>query len=72
MFKLSRLAALLVAGAIVSAPALAADKAKAFATVNGQPISQSVYNAFIAEQQAQGAPDSPELQGAVKEELVRR
>ncbi|HLO61852.1 MAG TPA: peptidyl-prolyl cis-trans isomerase [Azonexus sp.] len=72
MFKLSRLAALLVAGAIVSAPALAADKGKAFATVNGQPISQNVYNAFVAEQKAQGAPDSPELQGAVKEELVRR
>lgn len=72
MFKLSRLAALLVAGAVVSAPVLAADKAKAFATVNGQPISQTVYNAFIAEQKAQGAPDSPELQGAIKEELVRR
>lgn len=72
MLKLSRLAALLVAGAIVSAPALAADKGKAFATVNGQPISQAVYNAFVAEQKAQGAPDSPELQGAVKEELVRR
>jgi peptidyl-prolyl cis-trans isomerase C len=72
MLKLSRLAALLVAGAVVSAPALAADKGKAFATVNGQPISQTVYNAFVAEQKAQGAPDSPELQGAVKEELVRR
>lgn len=72
MLKLSRLASLLVAGAIVSAPALAADKGKAFATVNGQPISQSVYNAFVAEQKAQGAPDSPELQAAVKEELVRR
>jgi peptidyl-prolyl cis-trans isomerase C len=72
MLKLSRLASLHVAGAIVSAPALAADKGKAFATVNGQPISQSVYNAFVAEQKAQGAPDSPELQAAVKEELVRR
>ena len=72
MFKLSRLAALLIAGAIVSAPALAAEKGKAFVTVNGQPISQGVYNAFIAEQKAQGAPDSPELQNAVKEELVRR
>jgi peptidyl-prolyl cis-trans isomerase C len=40
--------------------------------VNGQPISQTVYNAFVAEQKAQGAPDSPELQNAVKEELVRR
>jgi peptidyl-prolyl cis-trans isomerase C len=72
MQKISRLAALLVAGAIVSAPALAADKAKAVATVNGQPISQSVYDAFLAEQKAQGAPDSAELQGAVKEELIRR
>src|SRR5574343_2087136 len=72
MLKLSRLASLLVAGAIVSAPALAADKGKAFATVNGQPISQTVYNAFIAEQQAQGAPESPELKEAIKEELVRR
>jgi len=72
MLKLSRLAALLVAGAIVSAPALAAEKGKAFATVNGQPISQTVYNAFIAEQQAQGTPDSPELKEAIKEELVRR
>ena len=72
MFTLSRLGALLVAGAVISAPVLAADKAKAFATVNGQPISQSVYNAFIAEQKAQGAQDSPDLQKAVKEELVRR
>jgi peptidyl-prolyl cis-trans isomerase C len=72
MPKFSRLAALLIAGAIISAPALAADKAKAFATVNGQAIPQSVYNAFLAEQMAQGAPDSPELQAAVKEELVRR
>jgi len=72
MFKLSRLAALLIAGAIVSAPAFAAEKGKAFATVNGQPISQAVFNAFVAEQKAQGAPDSAELQSAVKEELVRR
>lgn len=72
MFKLSRLAALLVASAIVSAPAFAAEKGKAFATVNGQPISQAVFNAFVAEQKAQGAPDSAELQSAVKEELVRR
>ncbi len=72
MLKLSRLAALLVAGAIVSAPVFAADKGKAVATVNGQPIPQTVYDAFVAEQKAQGAPDSPELQNAVKEELIRR
>ena len=74
MIKLSRLAALLVAGTIVSAPTFAADKgsAGAVATVNGQAISQNTYNAFVAEQKAQGTPDSPELQNAVKEELVRR
>ena len=71
MYKISRLAALLVAGAIVSAPALAQNKG-VYATVNGQAIPQSVYDAFVAEQKAQGAPDSAELQNAVKEELVRR
>ena len=72
MLKLSRLAALLVAGAIVSAPALAAEKGKPVATVNGVAVSQAVFDAFLAEQKAQGAPDSPELKNAVKEELVRR
>ncbi|PKO33158.1 MAG: peptidylprolyl isomerase [Betaproteobacteria bacterium HGW-Betaproteobacteria-7] len=70
MHKNSRLAALLVAGAIISAPALAQNKA--YATVNGQPIPQSVYDAFISEQKAQGAQDGPELQNAVREELIRR
>ena len=70
MHNTSRLAALLVAGAIISAPALA--QTKAFATVNGQPIPQSVYDAFVAEQKAQGAQDNPELQNAVREELIRR
>ncbi len=70
MFKLTSLAALLVAGSLISAPALA--QGKAFATVNGQAISQSVYDAFVSEQKAQGAKESPELKDAVKEELVRR
>lgn len=70
MLKTSRLAALLIASAIISAPAFAQNKT--FATVNGQPIPQSVYDAFVAEQKAQGTPDTPELQSAVKEELVRR
>lgn len=70
MHKISRLAALLVAGAIVSAPLLAQNKT--FATVNGQPIPQSVYDAFLSEQKAQGAQDNPELQNAVREELIRR
>ena len=70
MLKTSRLAALLIAGAIISAPAFA--QSKTFATVNGQAIPQSVYDAFVAEQKAQGTPDTPELQNAVKEELIRR
>ncbi|MDR0776452.1 MAG: peptidylprolyl isomerase [Azonexus sp.] len=70
MHKISRLAALLVAGAIVSTPLLAQNKT--FATVNGQAIPQSVYDAFMTEQKAQGAQDGPELQNAVKEELIRR
>ncbi len=76
MIKVSPLAALLVAGALASAPVFAADKggtsAGAVATVNGQAISQNTYNAFVAQQKAQGAPDSPQLQNAVKEELIRR
>lgn len=70
MHNISRLAGLLLAGAILSAPAFA--QSKAVATVNGQPIPQSVYDAFVSEQKAQGAPDNAELQGAVKEELIRR
>jgi peptidyl-prolyl cis-trans isomerase C len=71
MHKISRLAGLLLAGAIISAPAFAQNKA-AYATVNGQAIPQAVYDAFVTEQKAQGTPDGPELQNAVKEELIRR
>lgn len=75
MSKFTPLAVLMLAGSLVSAPALAQGKpqqVKPFATVNGQAIPQSVYNAFLAEQKAQGAPDSDELKEAVKEELIRR
>lgn len=71
MRSLSRLAALLVAGTLASATALAADKAKPFATVNGQPIAQNLYDTVAAEQKAQGAPDTPEVKNAIKEQLVR-
>ena len=67
MLKLSALAAVLVAGSLISAPALAEKL-----VVNGQTIPQSVFDAFAAEQKAQGAADSPELQKAIREELVRR
>jgi peptidyl-prolyl cis-trans isomerase C len=73
MFKLSKLASALLLGALISLPA-AAQKAAGgvVATVNGVAISQTVANAFVAEQEAQGAPDSPELKNAVREELIRR
>ena len=47
-------------------------KSGAVATVNGVAISQAVANAFVAEQKGQGAPDTPELKSAVREELIRR
>lgn len=74
MHKLSKLAAAMLVGAFIATPASAADKAKtsAFATVNGVAISQTTADAFIAEQKSQGAPDSPELKNAVREELIRR
>lgn len=72
MHKTSRLAALLVAGSLVSLSVMAAEKAKPVATVNGKAVSQNLYDAFMAEQKAQGAPDSPELHNAIREELVRR
>lgn len=76
MHKLSKLAAALLVGALIAAPAVAQEKGKAkagaFATVNGVSISQKTGDAFMAEQKAQGAPDSPELRNAVREELIRR
>ena len=70
MQKLSKLAAALLFGAMISASALAAGNA--FVTVNGVAVSQNLANVFIAEQKAQGAPDTPELKNAVREELIRR
>lgn len=75
MNNLSKLASALLLGALLSLPTVAAEKAKAggaVATVNGVAIPQTLANAFVAEQQAQGAPDSPELKNAVREELIRR
>lgn len=74
MQNLSKLAAALLLSALISVPAIAAEKAKGgvFATVNGVAIHQSTADAFIAEQKSQGAQDTPELKNAVREELVRR
>jgi len=70
MQKFTKHAAALLVGAMMSAPLLAAGNT--FVTVNGSPVSQTMANVFIAEQKAQGAPDSPEVKDAVREELIRR
>lgn len=76
MHNLSKLAAVLVAGFIVSAPAMAAPKAKSetkgatVATVNGVAIPQSLADFVLAEQKAQGAPDTPEVKNAVRDRLI--
>lgn len=70
MQNLSKLAAALLLGAMLSTSAMAAGGT--YVTVNGVAISQTLADIFIAEQKAQGAPDSPELKKAVREELIRR
>ncbi len=70
MQKLTQIAAALAIGAAISVSALAADKP--FVKVNGATVSQNLADAFIAEQKSKGAPDSPELRSAVREELIRR
>ncbi len=75
MHTISRLAGLLIVGALVSAPALAAGKGDAKAegiTVNGQTIPASTFNAILAEQKAHGAPDTEEVKTAIREALIRR
>ena len=70
MHKRTLLATALVAATLASTATFAAGKA--VATVNGVAISQNLANVFVAEQTAQGTPDSPELRSAVREELIRR
>jgi peptidyl-prolyl cis-trans isomerase C len=69
MPSLKKLSAVLIASALISAPAFAD---KTFVTVNGKAISQTTADLFIKEQTAQGAQDTPELRDAIKEELIRR
>jgi len=64
----SRFAVSLLAG-LLSLPAFAAEPV---ATVNGTAISAARADAMIAEQRAQGAPESAQLKDAVREELIRR
>ncbi|HLW05422.1 MAG TPA: peptidylprolyl isomerase [Azoarcus sp.] len=42
------------------------------ATVNGKPIPSERMDLILAEQTAQGAPDSAELRAAVRNELIQR
>jgi peptidyl-prolyl cis-trans isomerase C len=72
MLKLTKLSVALLASALIAVPALAADNNKPFLTVNGFAISQQTANAFINEQLARGATDTPEFRNAIKEELTRR
>ncbi|ENO85888.1 peptidylprolyl isomerase [Thauera linaloolentis] len=64
----SRLAIAMLAGFLAFPAAAASPVAK----VNGVAIPAERAEAMLAEQRAQGAPDSPQLQDAVREELVRR
>lgn len=63
-----------LAAVFSAAPALAADKpaAKAYATVNGKAIPANRADVLLANQLAQGQAKTPELEAAIKEELVRR
>ena len=70
MLKFSKLAAALLTGAMMSASVMAAGST--FVTVNGVAVSQTMADVFMAEQKAKGAPDTPELKNAVREELIRR
>ena len=70
MLKLSRLATLLIAGALLSTPVFAADKGKVAVTVNGQAVPQSLFDALLEGQKAQGAPDNAEIRNNIKEGLI--
>lgn len=70
MQKFPKHATALLVGTMMSASVLAAGNT--FVTVNGSAVSQNLADIFIAEQKAQGAPDSPEMKNAVREELIRR
>lgn len=64
----SRLALALMTGLI----AHAASAADPIATVNGKAIPSARADVMLQEQFAQGATDGPQLQDAVREELIRR
>jgi peptidyl-prolyl cis-trans isomerase C len=60
------------AAVIVAAGASSAAFAQNIAVVNGKPIPKERVDALVAELVRQGQTDSPQLQAAVREELVNR
>ncbi|MDR2365601.1 MAG: peptidylprolyl isomerase [Zoogloeaceae bacterium] len=71
MTTLKKLTVALTIGALFSLPAFAAPE-KPFVTVNGRAVPQYVADAFIDDQQSQGAQVSDEFRNAVREEFIRR
>jgi peptidyl-prolyl cis-trans isomerase C len=67
-FTYNRMAVTLIA-AFVTGSVWASEP---YAVVNDKTIPASHAAVMMAEQQAQGAPDSPQLREAVREELIRR
>lgn len=68
MHKISRLTALLLLGALVSAPALAQMKP---ITVNGKAVPAAIPGFMLAQAKAQGVKESPELLENIKERVVQ-
>ncbi len=64
------LVATLLAALVAVAPSIAA--AQNVAVVNNKPIPKAKADAMVAQLVAQGRQDSPELQNAVREDLVNR
>mgnify|MGYP001078515552 CR=1 FL=1 len=70
MQKLSKFAIAMLAGTLMSAPVLAADKP--FVTVNGAAISQATAEMFVSQGKSRGMPDTPEMRSQIREELIGR
>ncbi|MBI1173644.1 MAG: peptidylprolyl isomerase [Sideroxydans sp.] len=68
MLKLSKLAALVMAGAIIASPAYAEDKDAA--TVNGIAIPQERVDLQVKAAAMQGQADTPELRKTIRENLI--
>ena len=70
MQKLSKIAVAILAGAILPAAAMSAEKP--FVTVNGAAVSQATADMFMAQGRSRGMPDTPEMKNQLRDELIRR